>query len=66
MAEQKIQPSNDDVMAYLQSIEDEKKRADALAICALMEEVTGEPAVMWGSMIGFGRYYYKYESGHEG
>ena len=33
----------------------------------MMERLTGEPPVMWGpSIVGFGRYHYKYESGHEG
>lgn len=32
----------------------------------MMGEVTGEPAVLWGTMIGFGHYHYKYASGHEG
>ncbi len=33
----------------------------------MMERVTGEPAVMWGpSIVGFGRYHYRYASGHEG
>ena len=33
----------------------------------MMERVTGEPATMWGpSIIGFGRYHYRYASGHEG
>jgi hypothetical protein len=32
-----------------------------------MEEISGEPAVMWGpSIIGFGSYHYRYETGHEG
>ncbi|NDJ60850.1 MAG: DUF1801 domain-containing protein [Chloroflexi bacterium] len=33
---------------------------------ALMQEVTGEPPVMWGSIVGFGRYHYRYASGREG
>jgi hypothetical protein len=33
----------------------------------MMERLTGEPPVMWGpSIIGFGSYRYKYDSGHEG
>ena len=33
----------------------------------MLERVTGEPAVMWGpSIVGFGRYHYRYASGHEG
>ena len=37
------------------------------AMCYLMAEVTGQPAVMWGpSIVGFGRYHYRYASGREG
>ena len=33
----------------------------------MMERLSGEPATMWGpSIVGFGTYHYKYESGHEG
>lgn len=54
-------------MAFLDAVDDEKKRQDALAILALMKEVTGEPPKMWGSgIVGFGNYHYKYDSGREG
>jgi len=67
MSSLKTQPHEGDVRAYLASIEPEKKRDDAFKILALMEDVTGEPATMWGdSMIGFGKYHYKYKSGREG
>ncbi|MFO7536430.1 MAG: DUF1801 domain-containing protein [Chloroflexota bacterium] len=67
MAELKTKPTDQDVSAYLDSVEDEKKRQDSYAILALMQEVTGEEARMWGSsMIGFGSYHYTYESGREG
>jgi hypothetical protein len=67
MAELKTKPTDEDVSAYLDSVEDEKKRQDSYAILALMQEVTGEEARMWGSsMIGFGSYHYTYESGREG
>ena len=56
-----------DVEAFLASIPDEPRRADARALCALMGEITGEPAAMWGaSIVGFGSYHYRYESGREG
>ena len=42
------------------------RQADTRALCALLAEVTGEPAVMWGTgIIGFGVYHYRYQSGHE-
>ena len=40
---------------------------DSRALVALMERVTGEPAKLFGSsIVGFGSYHYKYQSGHEG
>ncbi len=40
---------------------------DAWTLHDMMTEVTGQRAVMWGpSMIGFGEYHYRYESGREG
>lgn len=67
MAEQKIRETDADVDAFLAGIPDERKRADAQAVLQLMAEVTGEPPRMWGSsMVGFGRYHYRYDSGREG
>jgi hypothetical protein len=43
------------------------RRADGQTLLALMARLTGAPATMWGpSIIGFGRYHYRYDSGHEG
>jgi hypothetical protein len=56
-----------DVEAFLDSIPHEGRRADARTLSALMGEITGEPPAMWSSgIVGFGRYHYRYESGHEG
>lgn len=45
----------------------ENQQADAKTLIQIMEEVSGEKAVMWGSrIVGFGSYHYKYESGREG
>jgi uncharacterized protein DUF1801 len=58
---------SDEVNAFLDTIADEQRRADARLLAALMTEVTGEPAVLWGtSIVGFGSRHYKYESGREG
>jgi hypothetical protein len=52
---------------FIAAVDKPVRRADALALRALMERVTGEPATMWGpSIIGFGSYHHRYESGHEG
>jgi len=56
-----------DVAAFLAAIEPAARRDDATALCALMASVSDEPVAMWGaSMIGFGRYRYRYDSGREG
>ena len=49
------QPTDADVTAFLDAVPDERRRADGHAMRALMERVTGEPAVMWGpAIVGFG------------
>ena len=67
MAENKTQPTDADVEAFLNAVDNERKRADSFAILKMMKEVTGEEPVMWGpSIVGFGSVHYKYASGHEG
>lgn len=67
MAEQKTKPTEQTVISFLESVPDEKVRQDCFDLIKLMEKATGFPATMWGtSIIGFGQYHYKYESGHEG
>lgn len=68
MAKNKTGATNEDVAAFINSFADtEQKRNDSFALLSLMEKVTGFKPVMWGpSIIGFGNYHYKYESGHEG
>jgi hypothetical protein len=63
----KTRPTSADVEEFFQAIPDAQRRADARALSALLAEVTGEPPVLWGSsIVGFGTYHYRYESGHEG
>ena len=67
MAETKTKPRAASVAEFIDAVPDAKKREDARTLCAMMERVTGEKPVMWGpSIVGFGTYHYKYESGHEG
>lgn len=66
MVEQKTKPGNGNVDAFLAEIDEPQKRADAQTLVTLMQEVSGEPPVLWGNMVGFGRYHYRYDSGHEG
>ena len=66
MAEIKTKPTDVSVDAVLDEVRHPVRRADGKALRAVMERVTGEPAVMWGpSMVGFGTYHYRYDSGHE-
>ncbi len=67
MSELKTKPNEASVTDFLQSIPDAQQRADAERLIELMRTVTGEPATMWGTqMVGFGRYRYRYASGHGG
>jgi len=67
MAEQKTKPTERPVEAFLDQVADEQVRDDCFAIARLMKKVTGAEAKMWGpSIVGFGQYHYKYDSGHEG
>ncbi|NNE79786.1 MAG: DUF1801 domain-containing protein [Silicimonas sp.] len=56
-----------DVGAFLASVEPPDKQADAIRLDTLFRDVTGFKPVMWGpSIIGYGRYHYRYKSGREG
>jgi len=63
----KTQPTKVTVSAFLKAVEPEQRRADAKTLHALLRRVTGEKARMWGtSIVGYGEYHYKYDSGREG
>ena len=67
MAELKTKPTDESVVAFLNAVEKDQQREDSFAIMELMREVTGEEPEMWGpSIVGYGRYSYKYASGREG
>jgi len=67
MAEPKTQKTKASVAAFIAAVEDETRRKDAKAIDKMMREITGEKPAMWGpSIVGYGSYRYKYESGREG
>jgi len=66
-AANKTTKTKESVPAFLASVEDATRQADAKAVVKMMQEVTGEAPAMWGSaIVGFGAYHYKYESGREG
>jgi len=67
MAELKTKPTKVSVDKFLKSIDDDQRRDDCIAVAAMMQQITKSEPVMWGpSIIGFGRYHYKYDSGREG
>ena len=53
--------------SFIKSVENDTRRQDAKFLLTWFTELTGLKPIMWGpSIIGYGRYYYKYDSGHEG
>jgi len=67
MAETKTRPTEVGVEEYIGNVESAAKREDAVVLDALFRKVTGMTPQMWGpSIIGYGQYHYRYETGHEG
>ena len=67
MAENKTKASKSSVAAFIAALTDQTRRADAQALLKLMQSATSEKPKMWGpSIIGFGSYHYRYDSGREG
>ncbi|WP_040209036.1 DUF1801 domain-containing protein [Neobacillus jeddahensis] len=67
MYELKTKETNNDVIEFIEKVDNLKKREDAYKLLDIFTETSGFQAKMWGpSIIGFGSYHYKYASGHEG
>jgi len=67
MAENKTKATKQSVAAFIDAVPDPSKKADAKTLVKLMQGATGEKAKMWGpSIVGFGSYHYRYETGREG
>lgn len=67
MAANKTRPTNKSTAEFIKSIDDPQKRKDCQAIAKMMRAATGKRAKMWGdTIVGFGEYHYKYDSGREG
>ncbi|WHX41039.1 DUF1801 domain-containing protein [Mesobacillus sp. AQ2] len=67
MYELKTKENDHSVISFIESVESPKKRDEAYKLLDIFTETTGYQAKMWGpSIIGFGSYHYKYESGHDG
>lgn len=66
-ADNRMRPTDADPQEFIAGVENATRRADAERLVEIMREITGEEPVMWGqSIIGFGSYHYRYESGREG
>ncbi len=67
MADMKTKPTKADVNAFIEAVDQEGRREDSKVILEMMQRLSGHQPRMWGpSIIGFGSYHYKYDSGREG
>jgi hypothetical protein len=67
MAENKTKPTDVSPAAFIAQVENEQRRKDGRELLAMMKDITGERAKMWGpTIVGFGQYRYRYDSGREG
>jgi hypothetical protein len=67
MSDLKTRKNEGDVRAFIASVENDRRRADAFTLLDLMQDALGEAPALWGdSIIGFGSYHYQYDSGREG
>ena len=67
MAQNKTTKTGASVTEFVKSIDNPQMRADAKKVASMMRRATGKRAKMWGSsIVGYGTYHYKYDSGREG
>lgn len=67
MPENKTKATTMSVPAYIDSLDDVTRQSDAKELAQLMQRASGEKPKLWGpSIIGFGSYHYRYDSGREG
>lgn len=65
--EAKTRPTGQSVAEFIAAVPDPVRREEAQRIDRMMRRVTGEEPRLWGpSIIGYGEYHYRYQSGHEG
>ena len=65
--ENKTKPETKSVAAFLAEVESAARAEEGQVLVDLFSRVTGQEPVLWGpSIIGFGNYHYRYESGREG
>lgn len=61
-----MEPSNASVDEFIDGISHQTRQRDARILVGLLRDATGEEPRMWGTVVGFGQYDYKYETGTEG
>ena len=67
MSKNKTVQTDASVLAFIDAVDNEQKRRDSYELIDLLRNITGCNPKMWGSsLIGFGEYHYRYESGREG
>ncbi len=67
MSAAKMKENDNGVIEFIEKVEHPRKKEDAYKLLEIFKDASGFEAKMWGdSIIGFGSYHYKYESGHEG
>ncbi|GIO24865.1 DUF1801 domain-containing protein [Oceanobacillus sp. J11TS1] len=67
MYQLKTKETDNSVIEFIEEVEQPRKREDAYRLLDIFTETTGMEGKMWGpSIIGFGKYHYTYDSGHEG
>ena len=67
MTKNKTQATNASVPEFLNAVESDRRRLDAMRLDQIFREETGFQPVMWGpGIVGYGRYHYVYASGREG
>ena len=65
--ENKTKPTDAKVAAFIAALDNPVRRSDAERLLEIYGEITGMEPILWGpSIIGYGSYHYKYESGREG
>ena len=67
MAKNKTTETQSDPIDFINAVKDEAKRKDCFKLIELIKMQTGLEPKLWGpSIVGFGSYHYKYDSGREG
>ena len=56
----------DEIDNFISCVDNETRKLDSIALLPILEKASGYKPYLSGSIIGFGKYHYKYESGREG